>query len=114
MAAKNYALRNSLEGAPNTPHTIAGVPGFFRYDPPTPVGEGCPVSLERARELDKDKGCPLELVELSEKDLTAATEAAEADVDASRRNLREAAQVANGAEVARVSDEAKAAKSAAK
>jgi hypothetical protein len=64
---KNYGLRLTLGGAPAVPHTVPGVPGFFRPDEPTPVGDDHPVSLVWARELDKDESVELELVELKPK-----------------------------------------------
>lgn len=37
--SKRYGLRLKTGGAPNTPHTVAGLRGQFRPDPPTPVGQ---------------------------------------------------------------------------
>jgi hypothetical protein len=80
--SKTYGLRLTLPGAPATPHTIPGVPGLYRPDVPTPVGDGTPVPLDRAREIAADPATYLELVEIAKRDEPAAIEAAAAAVDA--------------------------------
>ena len=64
-------LRLTLPGAPNTGHTIErpGIPGLFWPDSPTPLdGPGLP-SAKAAAEADKDPGCPVELVPMTDADL---------------------------------------------
>lgn len=64
-----HGLRFNQPGAPATPHILIS-PG----PPPRPLGQFTPgvivpleergIPLEDARKLDKDPGCPLELVEI--------------------------------------------------
>lgn len=104
------ALKLTLGGAPNTPHRVAGFYGFFFPDRPTPVGgPGDAISEEDARDADKRRGTPLELVEITEK-----------EADEARRFLHEHREAARGAivsarkslasdiEVQHLSDEARA------
>lgn len=70
---KQYGLRLTLGGAPNTPHVIPGL-GYVQVDPPAPVGGPGEPSLERARRAAEDPGCSVELVELTAKEATAARE----------------------------------------
>lgn len=59
------ALILTLGGAPEEWHIIQGV-GYVHPQVASPVGgEGEP-SLDRARELDKDPGCEVKLVHVSE------------------------------------------------
>lgn len=54
MAAKSksrHGLLLNVGGAPNVPHTVAGWPGLYRPDVPTPVGGGDDVlTLEEAKQ----------------------------------------------------------------
>lgn len=106
--AKRMGLRLSLPGAPATPHTVAGLNGYYWPNKATPVGGPGELTLELARKLDADKGVHLELVEISE------SEAAQyqADLDefrkANGRHLAEAARQ-GGAEGQIARDEMKAA-----
>ena len=73
MADKRYGLRLTLGGAPNTPHLVPGLPGYFRPDVPTPVGGDGELTLEAAREVSKSNS-PVELVELKPKEADEAKE----------------------------------------
>jgi hypothetical protein len=53
VANKRYGLVLTLEGAPGTPHTIPGLPGYFRADVPTPVGGENELSLDAAKAFIK-------------------------------------------------------------
>lgn len=74
--SKQYGLKLTLGGAPNTPHILPavgdqpGVPGFYRPDQATPVGGPGECSLERAQAADADPNCPVELVELTDSEAT--------------------------------------------
>lgn len=116
MAGKRYGLLLKLEGAPATPHVIAGLPGHYRPDVPAPVGEeGDALSLDQAKEAVKSRKDVLELVAIADTDVTVEQAEAQArrDRDAARRNLADAARIADGAEHARVADERQAVKSTA-
>lgn len=95
----------TLGGAPNTPHCIPGVPGLFRPDVATPVGEGCNISLEDAKALDAG---PEDLALVEIEDVYAAEKAAADAKKASKRALRDARHSAEGAEIALVNDEREA------
>jgi hypothetical protein len=100
---KKYGLRLTLGGAPNTPHTVVGIPGVYRPDIPTPVGGEGELSLERAKEI-AESNVDLELVEVKDI-LTAKTQNAK-DV-AEARNAAAAASRDNptSAERERLKDE---------
>lgn len=51
---------------------------------PRPVGVGYDISLEQAKECDKDEGHPLSLVEIKAAEVKAAEEQAQADLEAGR------------------------------
>lgn len=62
MATKKaQGLRHSLGGAPQTWHTVEGLPGL--YHPTKPVS--LPVDLATAKKWHEDPGCPVELVAAS-------------------------------------------------
>ena len=101
-------LRLTMPGAPCTPHSVPGVPGFFWPDRPTPVGgPGDPVSLERAEELAADPSVHLEIVPVDDVDRCRADYAQWLDV--SRGVLRQLAQTAVGDEVFIAEDQVAAA-----
>lgn len=64
--AKRYGLRLALPGAPNTPHTVAGLQGYYWPSMATPVGAPGELPLEVARKAAADEGVHLELVEITE------------------------------------------------
>lgn len=106
MATKRQGLRLDLPGAPSTPHVVPGVPGYFYPDAPTPVGSTGEVPLAEAKELDKDKGTPLELVDIKSSDVEAAEELAAETVVEGRKGLIVAQrQGFSGAEGSRAKDE---------
>jgi len=106
MAAKRQGLRLNLPGAPNTPHTVPGVPGYFYPDAPTPVGGPGELSLEAAKDCDRDKGCPLELIEIKPSEVEAAEELAAETLAEGRKGLIVAQrQGFQGAEASRAKDE---------
>ena len=106
MAAKRQGLRLSLPGAPNTPHTVPGVPGYFYPDAPTPVGLAGEIELPAAKELAGDEGVPLELIEIKASEVEAAEELAAKTLTEGRKGLIVAQrQGFEGAEKARAKDE---------
>lgn len=108
---KRWGLRLDLPGAPNTAHTVPGVPGYFYPDAPTPVGEVGELSLEAAKEYDKAKGCPLELIEIKPSEVEDAEQLAVDSVREGRKGLQAAHRDGfKGAEQARAKDEADAQK----
>ena len=113
MSSKRYGLLLTLEGAPATPHVLAGLPGHFRPGVPRPVGgDGDALTLDQAKTAVKERKDVLELVEITSTNFTVAEaeKLAEQDAKAARAQLRDAAAVADGAEVSRVEDETKAVK----
>jgi len=109
--AKRQGLRLTLPGAPNTPHTVPGVPGLFHPSEPTPVGGVGELPTEAAQELHADEGCPLELVDIPEAEVPAAEEkAAEAKAESRRGQRAAQALGTRGAEASQVSDERDAVK----
>lgn len=106
---KRWGLRLDLPGAPSTAHTVPGLPGYFYPDAPTPVGEVGELPLDAARELDKDEGCPLELIEIKPSEVEDAEKLAAESVKEGRKGLQAAQRDGfKGAEKARAADEADA------
>lgn len=106
MATKRQGLRLNLPGAPNTPHNVPGVPGYFYPDAPTPVGGEGELPLEAAKEYDKARGVPLELVDIKASEVEAAEELAAETVQEGRKGLIVAQrQGFSGAETSRAKDE---------
>jgi hypothetical protein len=106
LASKRQGLRLSLPGAPNTPHTVPGLPGYFYPDAPTPVGEPGELSIQAAKEFDKDPGCPLELVDIKASEIDDAVELAAETIAEGQKGIVAAQQRGfKGAEAARAKDE---------
>lgn len=91
MASKTKGLVLSLGNAPDTPHWVvdaatgAPLPGLYRKSQATPVGgPGDPLTLEQAREQDRDPGSPLKLVDIPERDVERLREEHAAAVAESR------------------------------
>lgn len=100
-------LRLTLGGAPASPHFVAGVPGLYRPDIPTPVGHEGEMSIEEAEGYANDPAIPLELIEF--RGLKEAQEQAQADIDAARSGIATAARTGpEGSETARIEGEAAA------
>ena len=95
--AKRYGLRLTLPGAPNTPHMIAGLNGYYWPTMATPVGEAGELPLEIARKAAKDPGVYLELVEMTDAEATSAKDAIDAFRAENGRYLADAVK-AGGAE----------------
>lgn len=113
MASKRQGLRLNLPGAPNTPHTLPGVPGCFYPDAPTPVGAAGELPLEVAKEFDSAKGTPLELVDIPAAEVAAAEQLAVDSLEASRKGQIIAKRAGfKGAEASRADDERNATKGA--
>lgn len=109
--APERGLRLTLAGAPATPHVVTGVPGLYRPDVPTLVGDGHPVDLAEAKRLSTDPAVPLELVDVTDvggaqQAMVDAHLAAAAGVELARRAAR--AEGTTPKELERISDEAKA------
>lgn len=101
--APTQGLILTLDGAPPTPHTVTGVPGTYRTGVPTPVGDGCRITDERAAKLDADASIPLKLVPLT--DPQKAAETATSDVAAAKAGARVAQQGAKGDEREVIADQ---------
>lgn len=101
-------LRLTLGNAPATWHTVDGLPGYFHPDIAVPIGEIGAVDATNAKKHDKDEGCPVGLVSVTEKDLQRAREALselQVQVKAALRSQRDVAPVDQvAAEVAAISD----------
>lgn len=78
--SKVQALKFTQGGAPLAWSMIPGVPGLFHPDHPMPIDDEPSLTVEYAKLLAKDPGCPLEVVSIT---------AAQAD---EYRNLRKAGQ----------------------
>lgn len=91
----------TLGGAPaGVPHAVDGIPGLFADTPPTPVGPGCPITIERAQEISDDQGIPLLLVDLADTDAasaaqSAAVKAARKAVKTDRQTVRKGDEIDN-------------------
>lgn len=105
-STKQYGLRLTLGGAPDTPHQFPGFPGLYRPSRPTPVGGPGEATLEQAQEVDKKRGFPLELVEMTAKEVDEAREGHLVDLDDARHGIvahRKAEPT--GAEIEQIKDE---------
>lgn len=106
--SKTQGLRLTLGGAPDTPHTIPGVPGLFRPNVPTPVGGPGEIDAKLAKKLHDDKKVDLELVDIPKGKVDDARATAQQDVMDARHGLldsRKARQLA-GREQERQSEQA--------
>jgi hypothetical protein len=105
---KPMGLRLTLGGAPDTPHTVAGLPGLYRPGAPTPVGGPGEATLEQAQAAHDAAGVPVELVEIPSGDLDRLrgeqTEQRQAARSAARKQRR-----ASAVESDRIDDETAAA-----
>lgn len=93
MPAKRYGIRLIKPGGPNTPHTIPGLRGLYRADPPTPVGEPGDFieDLDEARKAVE--GNPeAEVVEIAAGKVDEAVKTATEDVAEARQALKGAKQ----------------------
>jgi hypothetical protein len=107
--AKPKGLILTLEGAPNTPHVVEGVPGLYRPDVPTPIGET--VGFEQAKKYDADESVPLKIVEIKDAELAKHLfDEAIADSKNIQRSLRRSK--GKGGESAFLEDEINATKGA--
>lgn len=88
MSQKRKGLLLTLGGAPNTPHVIEGLPGYFSPTVPHLVGDD--LSLDAAKQAVKDHPDLLKLVEVSAGDVTGAEEAHAAFIAEGRGALLEA------------------------
>ncbi|HET9199246.1 MAG TPA: hypothetical protein VFN92_13450 [Solirubrobacterales bacterium] len=93
---------------------MPGVPGYFYPELATPVGSGpAELPIEAAKELDRDKGTPLELVNIPAAEVADAEEQAAATLEAGRKGLIAAQRDGLvGAETARATDERESTKEA--
>lgn len=88
MSTKRKGVLLTLGGAPDTPHIIEGLPGYFSPSQPRMVGED--FTLEAARQAVEDHGDVLELVDVPAGKAGAAETAHEAYVSEGRDALAEA------------------------
>jgi hypothetical protein len=88
-SSKRHGVRLIIGGAPDTPHTISGLRGYFRPDVPTPVGKPGDVieDLDEAKKAVEARKDALELVEISAGEVAAAEAQVEADLDAGQKGL---------------------------
>lgn len=100
------ALVLNLGHAPNTWHMVTGFPGYYHPSKPVPATGGVwEVDKERAEQAHKDDGCPLGLVEVTEKEADAVRQELRELVAHQARLLRNLKQSAEGAEVTQIHDE---------
>jgi hypothetical protein len=85
--SKTQGLRLTVGGAPDVPHTIAGVPGLFRPTTPTPVGGPGELDTTFAKQLHDDGKVPLELVDIPKGKIDAVRDQAEQDKLEARTGL---------------------------
>jgi hypothetical protein len=113
MASKLYGLLLKLGGAPNTPHVLEGLPGYYYPEVPHPVGEGCDISLEAARAAAKEHSDALELVVIPAGSIEEARALHGEAKAAGRNELREASRDGRARDdVSRTEDEHDAVKEA--
>lgn len=98
MPKKEYGLQLTLGGAPDTPHLIPDLPGYYRPSRPTPVGGPGEVTLEQAKHLDADKGVHLKLVEITAEEAALFRAEAEADRIEGLTGVRESAKAGSNLE----------------
>ncbi len=83
--SKHQGLLLTIGGAPNTPHVLEGLPGYYFPAVPHPVGDGCDLSVEDAQAAAKSRPSALKLVEIKPGDLESARQI-HADALAAGRN----------------------------
>lgn len=66
--SKHQGLLLTIGGAPNTPHVVEGLPGFYFPAVAHPVGDDCDLSLADAKEAAKAPSA-VKLVEIKPADL---------------------------------------------
>ena len=88
MSTKRKGVLLILGGAPDTPHIIEGLPGYFSPSQPRMVRDD--FTLETARQAVKDHGDVLELVDVSAGKADAAEAAHEAYVQEGRTAIADA------------------------
>lgn len=104
------ALKLTLGGAPSTPHTLIGLPGFYFINDFTPVGGEGELSLEDAKAHDADPGCHVQLVEIAPATAAKARKRQAALINPALRAARELARETDAeVEVERARDEIAAA-----
>lgn len=88
-ATKRHGIRLIVGGAPNSPHTLAGLRGFYRPDIPTPVGQPGDVieDLDEAKKAVAARKDAIELVEISADQVAAAEGQIESDLEAGANGL---------------------------
>ena len=100
----------TLQGAPETPHTVVGVRGQYRTTRPTPIGEVGELTLAEAK-LAIENGAPLELVNIAKSKVDELRTAAAEDLQLARQGAVTARQESPaGAEAAVLSDHIEAVK----
>lgn len=108
MAEKKLALTFTLGGAPNTPHVVDGLPGYFQTGKVTPVGGVGEPSEEQAKACDKDPGCDVKLTTVSPGDLEKAREWQQEVRQLAAGAVAKAARSGDGGTVARAVNESAA------
>lgn len=96
-ATSTKGLILDIEGAPNTPHFIPGVPGLYRPDIATPID----ASID-AKALDADPSIPLKFAPLTAESEQAASDAI-TDSKNAQRMLKRARN--KGGEAVHLTDE---------
>ncbi len=110
--AVHPALILVLGGAPDSPHTLVGNPGYYRPTSPTPTGGPGEPTVEHALELAADPGAPVALVYLTDKQLDQARERHAHDLAQARNGVLAARPHATPAEAETIADELDAQKGA--
>lgn len=110
-ASKRQGIQLILGGAPNTPHTLAGLRGYFRPDIPTPVGEPGDVieDLDEAKKAVAERKDAIKLVEIPAGDVAAAEAQIASDLKEGAEGLAAARQDGRASDdSSRFADEKKA------
>lgn len=106
MSSKKVkGLRLTLGGAPDSPHQIPGLAGYYLPSRVTPVGGPGETPLEVAEEFAGRKEPSVELVEISEAQADKEREFQAELVVRGRHGVLDLRSKAKGAEVAQVKDE---------
>lgn len=105
------ALRLTLGGAPNTPHFIVGLPGFYFSNDFTPVGGEGELTFEQAQAAHDDEGCHVALCWVGPRTIANARKRQEELKGAAIRASRELAREPDvaGAELEQARDQIAAA-----
>ena len=93
---RQKALRLTLGGAPDTWHTVVGLPGHYHPSIPAPVGGPGETPVDVAEQVATDPGCPVELVDITAEQAAQARDELAALRVGAVRAVREAIRNGDG------------------